>query len=293
MVGPRRLRFAGIMLALAAFWSAPVPMVPVQAAPMAAPLTVTRLPAVLGTLVIAGGGALPTSVFAAFLKAAGGKGTRIAVFPVASGQPTEAIAGVARALSDLGAEIVPVHLETRAAAADPALIGKLRGCGGYWFTGGDQNRIGDLVVDTPLHAMLNERYRGGAVIGGTSAGAAAMSRIMLTGKGDLSDVAPGTYETRAGLGFLDGCIVDQHFLRRQRQNRLISLMLEHPDRLGIGVDEETALVVQAGMAAVVGNRRVLVFDPLQAKRQGGSIWDMRLHLLEPGQSLNLTTHRPQ
>lgn len=292
MTRHRRLRFAGTMLALAAFWSTALPVRPLQASPQAAPRPAMRQ-APRGTLVIAGGGALPASVFSAFVQAAGGKGARIAVFPVASGQPDAAISGVAKTLAGLGAEVLPVRLDSRKAAGDPALIGRLQGCGGYWFTGGDQNRIGEVVVDTPLHTMLATRYRNGAVIGGTSAGAAAMSRIMLTGKGDISDVAPGTFQTRAGLGFLDGCIVDQHFLRRQRQNRLISLLLEHPDRLGIGVDEETALVVHAGVARVVGNRRVLVFDPLQATHTGGSIWDLRLHLLEPGQQLNLTTHRPE
>jgi cyanophycinase len=280
------------MLAMTALWSAAAPAVPVQAAPVAAPLSVTRQPDILGTLVIAGGGDLPASVFAAFLKAAGGKGTRIAVLPIASGQPAEALANAAKALSEAGAEIVPVTLTARTQAADPQLLTRLQGCNGYWFTGGDQNRIGDLVVDTPLHALLQQRYRSGAAIGGTSAGAAAMSRIMLTGAGDLGETAPGTFVTRAGLGFLDGCIVDQHFLRRQRQNRLLSLMLEHPDRLGIGVDEETALLVRDGKAAVIGNRRVLVFDPQQAKRQGGSIWDLRLHLLEPGQTFDLKSRRP-
>jgi cyanophycinase len=291
MFGSRRLRFAGFMLVLTAGWTITLPTPAVRAAP--APAVAHPAVAGQGTLVIAGGGALPASVFAAFMQAAGGKGRRIAIFPVASEQPTEAVAGVARALTALGADVVAIRLERRADASDDKLLAALRGCAGYWFTGGDQNRIGDLVVDTPLHELLSSRYRDGAVIGGTSAGAAAMSRIMLTGDGDPSETAPGTFATRPGLGFLDGCIVDQHFLRRQRQNRLLSLMLEHPDRLGIGVDEETALVVHTGVASVVGNRRVLVFDPQQSKHTGGSIWDLRLHLLEAGQKLDLSSRRPQ
>ncbi|MBC7541874.1 MAG: cyanophycinase [Candidatus Sericytochromatia bacterium] len=270
--------------------------IPVAAAPSAKELTTARPPvatAPAGTLVIAGGGALPPDVFKAFVEAAGGRGARIAVLPVASGVPDESIEALRKPLTELGAVLVPIRLTDRASAADAGRLAVLASCTGFWFTGGDQNRIGDLVVGTPLHETLWAKYRAGGVIGGTSAGAAAMSQIMLTGDGDLGETAPGTFKTREGLGFLTGCIVDQHFLRRSRENRLLSLIQDHPDLFGVGIDEETAFVVHHGQGSVVGRRKVLVFDPRMAKASAGTVWDLRLHLMGVGQTLDLTSRRPQ
>jgi cyanophycinase len=134
-------------------------------------------------------------------------------------------------------------------------------------------------------------------VGGTSAGAAIMSRTMLTGedrqgKEALSEFGPGAYRTREGMGFLpERVIVDQHFLRRSRQNRLFSVVMEHPDHLGLGIDEATALVVKDGRATVVGKRSVMVFDPAGMSLNGASFRDLRIHLLRAGQSIDLATRK--
>lgn len=243
-----------------------------------------------GTLVIAGGGKLPERLYQTFVQASGGKGARIAVLPTASGEPKESAAAMVDRLKALGA--VPVVMDPRTRAQSEALAADLQGCTGFWFTGGDQKRIHDLVVGTGLHRALTKAYLQGAAVGGTSAGAAVMTRIMLEGQADVSETAPGTYKTLEGLGLLPGCIVDQHFLRRARHNRLLSLLMEHSDHLGLGIDEETAVVVKGGAFRVVGERRVLVLDPTALKTVRGTFQDLRLHLLGEGQGLDLKTRQP-
>jgi len=180
------------------------------------------------------------------------------------------------------------------------MLAAAKRCTGFWFSGGDQNRVGDKIVGTPLQKLILERYAEGAGIGGTSAGAAIMSRIMLTGddrdgKEALTEIGKGAYRTREGMGFLpESCIVDQHFLRRNRQNRLFSVMMEHPDHLGLGIDEATALVVKGGKATVLGEHGVMVFDPGRLKLDKvDGFQDMQIHLMRRGQSLDLATRKVQ
>ncbi len=244
-----------------------------------------------GTLVIAGGGALPPSIHRAFVEASGGKGARIAVLPAASGEPKEAAQAMVARLKDLGAVPVVVDPHRREEAEALATQDAVATCTGFWFTGGDQNRIVDLIGGTALHRLIRRRYEEGAAVGGTSAGAAIMSAVMLVGTDDVRETAPGTYKTREGLGFLPGCIVDQHFLRRARHNRLLSLVMEHPQLLGFGVDEETALCVRGGEVRVVGRRKVLVLDPGAMTTRNGTFADLRVHLLGEGQGLELATRK--
>lgn len=242
-----------------------------------------------GTLVIAGGGKLPDRLYRIFVEASGGKGARIAVLPTASGEPRESAAAMVDRIRALGAE--PVVVDPRTRAQSEAMAHDLQGCTGFWFTGGDQKRIQELIVGTGMHRAIADAYRRGGAVGGTSAGAAVMTRIMLAGQADVSETNPGTYKTLEGLGLLPGCIVDQHFLRRTRHNRLLSLVMEHPDQLGLGIDEETAVVVKGGSFRVAGNRRVLVFDPREMSTSAGSFQGLRLHLLGEGQGMDLSSRK--
>ena len=248
-----------------------------------------------GTLVIVGGGGMPKEIQEAFFKASGGRGGVVGVIPTSTSDPEGALREWKADLEAAGLTCVPLDVRTREDASRPELLARARTCTGFWFTGGDQNLVGDKIVGTPLQALLRERYEAGAGVGGTSAGAAIMSRLMLTGddrngQEALSEFGPGAYRTREGMGFLPpGVIVDQHFLRRARQNRLFSLVMEHPDHLGLGIDEATALVVKDGTATVVGLRAVMVFDPAPMKVAGGGFRDLRIHVLRAGQSLDLAT----
>lgn len=250
-----------------------------------------------GTLVIVGGGGMPREIQAAFFQASGGKGGVVGVITTSTSDPKGALKEWKADLEAAGLTCVPLDVRTRADASRPETLAAARRCTGFWFTGGDQNRVGDAIVGTPLQALVRERYEAGAGVGGTSAGAAIMSRIMLTGddrhgKEALSEFGVGAYQTREGMGFLPpGILIDQHFLRRSRQNRLFSLVMAHPDHLGLGIDEATALVVTEGVATVVGERSVMVFDPAGMKGQGDSFRDLRIHVLRAGQTLELSSRQ--
>jgi cyanophycinase len=162
-----------------------------------------------------------------------------------------------------------------------------------------------VLIDTPVHKKLIELYRKGAVIGGTSAGAAVMSEVMITGD-EKREVQEGhAFETLQadnvvtirGFGFIQSAIIDQHFIRRKRHNRLISLVAENPELLGIGIDESTAIVVNPDDTfGVLGERSVVVYDASQAQIQfspshliGGSNFIM--HILKNGDRFDLKTKR--
>jgi cyanophycinase len=159
---------------------------------------------------------------------------------------------------------------------------------GIFFGGGDQGRIMDVLQDRELADALRDRYRQGVVFGGTSAGTAVMSNLMITGASDPTVVDGRSVEVRAGLGLLPGVILDQHFLKRQRQNRLFGLVLDHPRLLGVGVDEGTALAVTDNRhAEVVGPGSVMMVDAVVGTD------DLVVSLVRPGETFDLRTRRRQ
>lgn len=273
---------------------------------MAAAVLVAGKPPRDGALLLAGGGVLPDALLQAFVEAAGGPAARVAVLPMASAEPSRAAAEAAAGLARAGGQPVTILVTQRSDAAHPELLASAATCTGFWFTGGDQARIGRLLAGTPLHGVLLERYRQGAAVGGTSAGAAALGRLMITGEftagasarygreqpasGEESVVWPldaGVYEVREGLDLLPEGLVDTHFLARRRYARLQALALDHRDLLGLGIDEGTALLIRDRRARVLGRGRVWVVDPSRMRVGGGGFRNLVVHLLGPGQILDL------
>lgn len=250
-----------------------------------------------GTLVIEGGDETQ-SIVDVFLNAAGGKSARVCLITTNTEEPETYEKQWKIYTDQVGAKLKRLDILRREQSSNEDVLQSVRNCTGYWFTGGDQNRTGDVIVGTPLHRLLLSRYNDGAAVGGTSAGAAIMSRIMLTGddangEAKMEKLGVGAYKTREGMGFLpEDCIVDQHFIRRARQNRLISVLMDKPKHWGFGIDEQAALVVKDGKATVAGKSRVLVFYPPRTRPSGNSFTDMQVHLLEPGQSIDLKTRKP-
>jgi len=223
---------------------------------------------VKGHLVIIGGGEVPTAVLKEFINLAGGpEKARILVIPMASAEPEESAKAQVETFKTLGVQDVKGLLVRR--EAGEAILKAIDGATGIYFTGGDQARLATNLVGTPAQEKLLQIYRRGGVIGGTSAGAAIMSKVMITGeqklhpdtKDGFNTIEKSNVITREGLGFVTNAIIDQHFIARKRQNRLIGLALENPTLLGIGIDERTAVVLRPdGMLDVIGEGAVMIFD---------------------------------
>ena len=202
-----------------------------------------------GALVICGGGKLPPEVHARFLELAGGKGARIVVIPTASVSDEDPLEGDVGAYwkGDRGAASFDIlHTENRDRANDPEFVKMLQGATGGWFSGGNQSTLIDAYSGTLVEKELQKLLARGGVIGGTSAGAAVMSKVMI--KGGKTEAKVGT-----GFGFLpEEVIVDQHCKTRGRLGRLLGVLKKNPECVGIGIDENTAIIVQAGVATVIG-----------------------------------------
>ncbi|MBS1189708.1 MAG: cyanophycinase [Rhodocyclaceae bacterium] len=250
-----------------------------------------------GNLLIVGGGAEPPGLMPRFVQLAGGRGrARIAVLPMASTAASDRGSEMASRLQTLGAQAQVFDL-SRQEAETETTARQLDDFTGYWFSGGDQSKLAAVLLATPSLATIHRRYQEGAVVGGTSAGAAVMSNSMLTGNrqgdgppeddGKFPPIARRSFEVAEGLGFLPGTIVDQHFQRRARQNRLLSVVLEQPELVGVGIDESTAVLVRPdGRWEVLGESSVQVFDARRARITApdapvlGST-DITMHLLPP------------
>jgi cyanophycinase len=205
----------------------------------------------VGTLIIVGGGRLPDVIRQHFLRLAGNKKARIVVIPTAS---TKADQGdtfptyLAFKSQDVRS-VSLFHTRDRKKANDPEFLRPLTQATGVWLTGGDQSRLSEVYHGTAVERELRKVLDRGGVVGGTSAGAAVMSSLMITG---------GTQEAQLGTGFglLSGVVIDQHFQNRHRMPRLLGVLDKHPECPGVGIDEETALVVHGQTATVEGNGNV-------------------------------------
>lgn len=214
-----------------------------------------------GNLVLIGGGKRPAAVMSKFVALAGGPSARILVVPTAS-ELKDTVEIYRKELAALGAkDVAGLDVRSRLDARQAVLVEEVEKAGGIFFSGGDQRRIVDALRDTPVGRAIEAAYRRGAAIGGTSAGTACMSPLMLTGEGDFKVISSGNVEVVPGLGLFPGAILDQHFVARQRQNRLLSVVLERPTYLGVGVDEATAVWLRPdGTFEVLGDGSVVVYD---------------------------------
>jgi len=234
-----------------------------------------------GTLVICGGGGIPDPVRNRFVELAGGPRARLVIIPTAHTRAE--VPGAADSALDpwmaRGAASVQIfHTRSRESANDAEFVRPLSEATGVWFGGGRQSLVTDAYLGTEVERQLKALLMRGGVIGGTSAGAALMTRVMIAGgrtKAELSE----------GFDFLPGAVVDQHFLRRNRLTRLLSVLSDHPNLIGLGIDESTALIfdVKSHLMNVIGDSYVVACVP-------GSVGhDARLEILKPGDQANLST----
>jgi cyanophycinase len=213
-----------------------------------------------GALVIVGGGGMPAAITRKFIELAGGPDALIVVLPTANPGPLPPDARLTGLFTRAGARNVHV-LRARELkdVEDPKSLELLRKARGVWFGGGRQWRFVDAYEGTRAEALFRDVLRRGGVIGGSSAGASIQAEYLVRGSplGNFEMMCEG-YER--GLSFLPGVAVDQHFSQRNRFADMSAVMKAHPQLLGIGIDEATALVVRGHVAEVMGRNKAQFYD---------------------------------
>jgi cyanophycinase len=229
-------------------------------------------------------------------------GGKLVVATVASHEPEGYFDSYERAFSKLGVrDIVELYVEERAEALDAERLAIFDGATGVFFTGGDQLRIASQIGDTPTEQRVREIYEGGGVIAGTSAGASAMSDTMLVKGPSTESYRIGDLNTAPGLGLIRDVIIDQHFAERGRIGRLLGAVAQNPRVLGIGIDENTSVIIQDSSFAVLGSGAVYVVDGsgvthsniAEARPELAlSMHNVRLHVLSNGDEFDMRERRP-
>lgn len=237
-----------------------------------------------------------------FVRLAGGTDAKIAVLTAATSAPREVGDMYTDIFKRLGVEHIEV-VDTRARedAEDREMIQAIQGATGIFFSGGDQAKIVESIKGTPLDAAIRERHEQGAVVGGTSAGAAMMPDTMIIEGDSTTNPRPEVVELGPGMGFLPGVVIDQHFAQRGRLGRLLAALLLQPTMLGFGIDEDTAMVVQGQEFHVVGNGTITVIDESESshnnvdhalKDEDLAVFGVKLHILPNGYRFNLNNRQP-
>jgi cyanophycinase len=228
-----------------------------------------------GWLFIIGGGERDAPLMKRYIRLAEAHDTgRIVVFTMASSVPDEVGPELLAEFKGNGAKNTVYYNLSHDQAMRPGSERILDGAGGVWFSGGDQALLAAALVGTPIHRRMLDLYDEGAVIGGTSAGAAVMSEFMITGNERVTHGEEGTWEViladdvlhATGFGFVTKAVIDQHFITRRRHNRLIAVVLQYPSLVGVGIEESTAVLVRPdGRYEVLGEGQVVVYDARRAK----------------------------
>lgn len=240
-----------------------------------------------------------TAILRRFVEMAGGPAADIVVIATASGEPEVLEAEYARLFTGLGAgKVRGLRITTRAEANDRAVVPALATATGVFFTGGDQTRLTTVLGGTLTDSALQRLAQGGTIVlGGTSAGAAMMSGTMILG-GAAPGVTRAAVRTGPGLEFLPGVVIDMHFAERGRLNRLLTAIALYPHELGLGIDEDTAILAADDRFEVLGSGSVTVVDAggatdIRVPAQGPiALTGARIHVLPAGSTFELSSRRP-
>lgn len=214
-----------------------------------------------GTLVIVGGAMQDPAIVKRFIELAGGPDAPIVIVPTAgeADEDYHAFCPCLRQWRENGAtNLTVLHTRDRSVADSEAFVRPIREARGVFFAGGRQWRLADAYLDTRTHKELAALLERGGVVGGSSAGASILSSFMVRGdtKGNEKMIGDHT----VGFGFLKNAAIDQHLLRRNRQFDMLEVIDRHPQLLGIGLDEDTAIVVRGDQFDVIGRSYVVVYS---------------------------------
>jgi cyanophycinase len=239
-----------------------------------------------GSLVIVGGGGMPREAVDKFIELAGGPESPIVVLPTALPDPLPERVGEAAMFEQAGAKNVTVlRGRKRQEVEEPKFLETLRAAKGIWFGGGRQWRFIDAYAGTKAQEAFYDVLHKGGVIGGSSAGASIQGEVLARGNplGNQEIICEG-YDR--GLCFLPGAAIDQHFTQRDRFRDMQGLIAEHPQLLGIGIDEATALIVRGHVGEVLGKNNVQFFDQIKPGEDPEKNYDV----VRPGQRYDLKEH---
>ena len=263
-------------------------------------LTETR-----GPLVIIGGAEDKEgecTILREFVRHAGGLQARIVVMTVATEIPREVGDNYIRVFERLGVEDVRiVDTVSRKDATASTAVDAIEKATGIFFTGGDQARITSILKGTEIDVAIHKRFSEGAVVGGTSAGAAMMPDVMIVEGDSETNPRMEIVKMGPGMGFLPGVVIDQHFAQRGRLGRLLSALAQQPVVLGFGIDENTALVVKDNQVEVVGEGAVTVIDVAEIthsnleqilRDEDLALCGVKLHILPHGYRFDLKKRLP-
>lgn len=214
-----------------------------------------------GYLVIVGGGKIGPEIIARFVTLAGGADANFVVIPTAAEEAGINLADIEKKFAaQFGIKHVTVlHTRDRSVADSPAFVAPLRTASAVWFEGGRQWRLADSYLNTATEREVKAVLNRGGVVGGSSAGATIQGSYLVRGAPEGAHImmSPGHEQ---GFALLQNVAIDQHLLKRHRENDLVAVIDAHPDLLGVGIDESTAIVVHGNRFQVIGESKVAIYD---------------------------------
>lgn len=237
-----------------------------------------------------------------FLRLGGGKTARVLIITVATELPVEVGSEYVEVFTKLGAEDVRTFdVSNREAANRDSAVQFVRDATCIFFTGGDQLRITKLLGGTRIDAVLHDACEKGVPIGGTSAGASMMSSTMIVDGESETNPRISVVNMAPGMEFIDGVVIDQHFAQRGRLGRLVSAVAQYPHHLGLGIDEDTAVILEGEVFHVLGQGAVsvvdagsLVYSNIDSVQEDEALalCGIKLHILPDGFGFHLRTREP-
>ncbi|MEP7268121.1 MAG: cyanophycinase [Saprospiraceae bacterium] len=253
-----------------------------------------------GSLFIIGGGDRPPAMMQRMIQEAQlTKTDHIAILTMSSATPDTSYYYIKEDLRPVTSNQIAKLQFSKSLVNDKSMLDSVKHAKLIFITGGVQTRFMNVVLNTPVFDAIHYAYNHGAMIAGTSAGAAVMSEIMITGdqiradtlySGSVDRIVAGNMETKQGLGFLKNTIVDQHFIKRSRYNRLLTLLAQYPDKICIGIDEATAVLVRNRKAEVIGNSQIILLQNKSKKMKIGTplrLENIKMSVLTDGDQFKL------
>lgn len=256
-----------------------------------------------GTLVIIGGAEdkrTDMRILKIIYNISGGDNGTVAIVTTATNSPYEAEREYNDLFKSLGSKAVyGINISNRAQADDQRLVKQIKECDCIFFVGGDQLRISSILGGTEFHKAILDSLNNGKVIAGTSAGASMMSQVMVVEGKDDEAPRKCTLKMAPGMGLLQGVIIDQHFNQRGRIGRLLAAVAQNPGVIGLGIDEDTAAIVNSDLSfKVAGSGVVTVVDGRdisftntseQYAEEPLAITNVKIHVFPEGYGFNLIT----